>query len=404
MMPSVLLSTLGSPGDINPFIALALALRDLDVTPIFLANPYDLPVLERHGFEAVPVGESWDLMALVASDPKYLLSPQAGTHTTRDIFIPFSEKLYPATRAAIEKWKPGVVVAHAFCFGAHWAAEDAGVPRAVVHLAPISLLTRDLFAVYPPLGRLLMTLAVPLGQAQFDRLVRPLCEKLGVPWSKGILSRTMVFPDLLLGMWSPRFAPLSTSSRRGTLHACGFPSMKTTEALEPALEAFLEAGSVPVAVTLGTNAFAFAGAFFETTLGVLVARGHRVVVITKRPLEELPERCLSVPYADYKTLFPRCCAVIHHGGVGVTGAALTAGVPSVVVPFGHDQKDNALRVQALRVGRHVPRRKIARKLPAALEALLTAEVAERARDLGEALRADPDGPTTAATLIIQCLQ
>lgn len=39
----------------------------------------------------------------------------------------------------------------------------------------------------------------------------------------------------------------------------------------------------------------------------------------------------------YNLLFPRCAAVIHHGGSGTTAAALRAGVPQVICPFILDQ-------------------------------------------------------------------
>ncbi|XP_022642990.1 sterol 3-beta-glucosyltransferase, partial [Vigna radiata var. radiata] len=42
----------------------------------------------------------------------------------------------------------------------------------------------------------------------------------------------------------------------------------------------------------------------------------------------------SVPY---RWLFPKCAAVIHHGGSGTTAAALRAGTPQVVCPFMLDQ-------------------------------------------------------------------
>ncbi|CAJ1963621.1 unnamed protein product [Sphenostylis stenocarpa] len=42
----------------------------------------------------------------------------------------------------------------------------------------------------------------------------------------------------------------------------------------------------------------------------------------------------SVPYG---WLFPKCAAVIHHGGSGTTAAALQAGTPQVVCPFVLDQ-------------------------------------------------------------------
>ena len=40
---------------------------------------------------------------------------------------------------------------------------------------------------------------------------------------------------------------------------------------------------------------------------------------------------------DHATVFPRCAAVVHHGGSGTTAATLRAGVPQLLCPFGFDQ-------------------------------------------------------------------
>ncbi len=405
-MDTVLLASLGSPGDINPFIALGLALKEVGATPLFLANPHDIPSIERHGIGTIPVGEPWDLMSLVAGDPKYVLSPQAGLHTTRDVFIPYSRRLYPAAAKAIEAHRPAAVVSHAFCFGSTWAARSAGIPAVVAHLAPISLMSKEVFAVYPFFRRLLFALAVPLGKKQFGRLARPLCTELGIPWDDRIIERTMTEPDLLLGLWSRLFADLPSFSSGSGRVACGFPAPALAEpALDVALEEFLTTGDPPVAVTLGTNAFAFAGSFFDHALAACRKLGLRALVVSKKGALglDLADDAFVAGWADYGLLFPRCRAIVHHGGAGVTSQALGAGVPSVVVPFGHDQEDNGMRVERLGAGRLVPRSKTGRRLSAALSEILAPAAVERAARVGEALRQEEDGAAFAAGFLSKWL-
>lgn len=96
-------------------------------------------------------------------------------------------------------------------------------------------------------------------------------------------------------------------------------------------------------------------------------------------------------------LFPQMAAVVHHGGAGTTGAALTAGVPSVVVPFAVDQPFWASRVVALDVGpRPIPRKRLtSENLGAALRTATTDDaMARRAADLGTRIRAE-NGVATA---------
>ena len=60
---------------------------------------------------------------------------------------------------------------------------------------------------------------------------------------------------------------------------------------------------------------------------------------------------VTVPYAPHSEVMPRACAVVHQGGVGTTGQAMLAGRPMLVVPFSHDQPDNADRLRRRGVAR-----------------------------------------------------
>jgi len=99
-------------------------------------------------------------------------------------------------------------------------------------------------------------------------------------------------------------------------------------------------------------------------------------------------------------LFPRVAAIVHHGGAGTTGAALRAGVPSVVIPFSVDQPFWASRVFALGVGpRPIPRARLnADSLaPAISLAIADQQIRSRAARLGELIRAE-DGVAAAVRI------
>ncbi len=53
------------------------------------------------------------------------------------------------------------------------------------------------------------------------------------------------------------------------------------------------------------------------------------------------------PFVPHSVLLPRARCLVHHGGVGTTSQAFEAGIPQLVLPFAHDQFDNAARVQRL---------------------------------------------------------
>ena len=121
--------------------------------------------------------------------------------------------------------------------------------------------------------------------------------------------------------------------------------------------------------------------------------GWRGILLTQFP-EQLPARLpgnlRAFEYVPFSSVLPRSAALVHHGGIGTTAQALAAGVPQLVVPFAHDQPDNAVRVRRLGVGDFLrPRRYNTGAVGATLKRLLGAAAVrencrQRASDLAGA--------------------
>jgi rhamnosyltransferase subunit B len=107
------------------------------------------------------------------------------------------------------------------------------------------------------------------------------------------------------------------------------------------------------------------------------------------PAQTRPNLCIA-NYAPYSRLFPRASVVIHQGGVGTTAHALSSGKPMLVMPYSHDQPDNARRVRRLGVARVIRRRRYTAELAARKITLLLENGAmrQRAAMIGERLRAE----------------
>src|SRR5213075_3040591 len=84
-------------------------------------------------------------------------------------------------------------------------------------------------------------------------------------------------------------------------------------------------------------------------------------------------------YAPFKKLFPRCRAVVHHGGVGTTAQALAAGIPQLMLPMAWDQPDNAMRVRRMGAGEWLLPNSTAARIAGALAELMTPETRQRCR-------------------------
>jgi UDP:flavonoid glycosyltransferase YjiC (YdhE family) len=167
-------------------------------------------------------------------------------------------------------------------------------------------------------------------------------------------------PSLVLALFSELLAakqPDWPSQARIT----GFPLFdEDGEAdLSPELARFLEDGLAPIVFTLGMSAAVVAGDFYKHSVAAAHRLGRRAILVTgKNPRNlpaSLPAGMLACGYAPFSKLFPRAAAIVHHGGIGTTGFAMRAGRPMLVVPFSHDNPDNAERLARLGVARTVPR-------------------------------------------------
>ena len=116
----------------------------------------------------------------------------------------------------------------------------------------------------------------------------------------------------------------------------------------------------------------------------------------------LIEDVFQVTSVPHDWLFPQIDAACHHGGAGTLGASLRAGLPTVVKPYFGDQFFWGQQIESLGVGSCV-RRLTADSLAAALiTATTNAKQIERARKLGEQIRAE-DGIGNAVKAIYRDL-
>jgi hypothetical protein len=176
------------------------------------------------------------------------------------------------------------------------------------------------------------------------------------------------------------------------------------QTLPGALEAFLKAGSPPVVFTLGSSAVGAAGSFYSESLQAVKRLRIRAVFLTGPHAQGLEETVspdvLIWPAAPHAQLFARASVIVHQGGVGTTAQTMRSGCPMIVVPFAHDQFDNAERVRRLGVAQVVPRsRYSARTAETMLKSLLeNHSYKQSALDLSKIVQAER-GSTLAAQAI-----
>ena len=146
----------------------------------------------------------------------------------------------------------------------------------------------------------------------------------------------------------------------------------------------------------------------ELVMAALAQSQQRGILLTGwggLSVADLPEHIYVLERVPHDWLFPRCAAVVHHGGAGTTAAALRSGVPSIVVPFFADQPFWANRVAKAGVGpTPVPRGKLtASNLAQAISQAVTDKaMQQKAAALAAAIEAE-QGTQQAVALVEKCI-
>jgi sterol 3beta-glucosyltransferase len=105
--------------------------------------------------------------------------------------------------------------------------------------------------------------------------------------------------------------------------------------------------------------------------------------------QTLPDSIFLIKHADHVSLFPRCSCVIHHGGAGTTHTTLESGTPSVICSTYADQPFWGERITDLKIGRHIPFPKLTTEnMIQAIQELQHDDVKARAAEIGKRMKAE----------------
>jgi len=398
-----LLSTVGSRGDVQPLVALALQLRSMGQEAHVCAPPDFRALVEGFGLPFTPIGPEVRRAGAAGSRPTTPPSPEERRKAMEAMVVDQFETITAAAAGC-----DVMVGATALQIAAPTVAERMGVPYVFAAYCP-NVLPSPHHAP-PPLISLGQTPAPPT--ADFQELwardsarfhgtfgaaldaVRSSVGLEGVPEAQ-----RHVFTDRPWLAADPALAPWPDPTDGAVLQT-GAWMLRDDRALSPELESFLDAGEPPVYFGLGSMhaAEGVAGTMLEAAR----ALGRRAVV--SRGWADLSPQgegadLIVIGEANLQALFPRVAAVVHHGGAGTTTTASRAGAPQVVLPHVYDQYYWAERVQYLDAGTAHPQGPpTVDSLTSALQAALRPEVGARARTLAKEMR--DDGALTAATELI----
>lgn len=403
-MSRIVLTTIGSLGDLHPPIAIALELRDRGHDVVLATHNEYRTRIESLGFEFYairpdnPALEDAELMARMMDRKK-------GTEfVVRDWVFGHLREMY-SDLLNIAKTADFIVAGDGVP-AARVVAEKLGMKWAFFALAPASfcsvydppVLPIPLFSLLSKFrflgliaNRGVMNLARSVSRSWVEPMVQ-LREELGLspighPVFEGKYSPYLVLAlfSSVLGKPQPDWPPNSV------LTGFTFYDGKTDATKLPLeLLQFLETGDPPIVFTLGSAAVLDPGNFYRESIRVAQQLNRRAVFLMgkNQPPSDLPQTIIAVDYVPHSLIFPEACAIVHQGGIGTTAQALRAGKPTLVMPYSHDQPDNAARVERLGTSRMIPRENYtAQRAVTTLRALLDRpEYAAKASEIGRIVR------------------
>jgi rhamnosyltransferase subunit B len=366
----IVITTFGSFGDIHPYIPIALELKSRGHRPVIASLAFYKEKFEALGIEFHPIRPD---MGSPAENPEML--KRAMDRKTGTEYI-FKELLMPSIRQSYEdilevSRGADLLITHPITLAAPIVANVLKIPWVSTVLAPTSF-----FSIYDPpatpagkffdstvrLNPVIAKVLFALVKLKLKSWIKPLYalrEEVGLAPGEHPVFEGQHSPEMVLALFSKVMADPQRDWPPNTV-VTGFPFFDQRDALGTPRElaAFLEQGPPPIVFTLGSSAVWTAGDFYHQSLKAAVRLGSRAVLLRgerELDLPPLPPEVASFDYAPYSEIFPRAKAVVHQGGVGTTAQALRAGVPMLVVPFSHDQPDNAARMVRLGVGRQIQR-------------------------------------------------
>lgn len=398
----VLLSTIGSRGDVQPLVALALELRALGQEVRLCVPPDFRDWIESLGMPVTPIGpelRSTGKANPSAAPPSPERLRQLASATVATQF---------ETIAAAAQGCDVIVGATALQIAARSAAERMGIRYVFAAYCPTVLPSPH--HAPPPLGlrgdtptpaptdypelwardaeRFNATFGVALNSSRASLGLAPVSDV-----------RSHIFTDRPWLAADPTLGPWPDPEDQAVFQT-GAWILPDERPLSPELETFLDAGEPPV--YFGFGSIRASEDLSQVMIKSARAVGRRAIVsrgwADLSLVDDQPD-CLAIGEVNQQALFKRVAAVVHHGGAGTTTAAARVGAPQVVIPQLYDQHYWARRIHHLGIGTaHAPGTPTTDSLTSALRHALQPDVAARAQSIATAVRSD--GAQAAARRLI----
>jgi UDP:flavonoid glycosyltransferase YjiC (YdhE family) len=368
-MSKIVLATFGSLGDLHPMLALGRELQSRGHEITVAAMDFYRERIEKNEFRFHSMRPHFDIEDRELA--RRIMHPRKGPEILiNEIIFPQLRGMYDDLMRATEA--ADLLVTGEVVYVAKSIVEKTGIKWISTSLAPLSFFSSSDPNVYPTAQWYEHLRFLPSAfHGTLFKLMRRVVADWLVPYKSfrrelGLdENHDPIFfgknSDLLhLAMFSKVLAKPQPDWHRPTLQTgfCFYDGQNDVGKMPEGLQEFLEAGEAPIVFTLGSAAVWDAGDFFEESAKAAKLLGRRAILIygmMNEPPKNLDENIAGFEYAPFSRVFPQAACVVHQAGAGTTAQALRAGVPHLIMPYGHDQFDNAARCARLGVARRISR-------------------------------------------------
>lgn len=367
-MSRIVLTTIGSLGDLHPQIAIAFELRQSGHDVVFATHKEYQSTIEALGFKFYRMRPDASLVSSASEMARVMDLRKGAKYVVKWLTENLRDTYTDLTNAAKNA---DFILAGDGVYAARLVAEKLKIKWALCVLQPTAFFSAydpPIRAEFPFLAKLrIFGVGVNRAVVNFGKFVarswaEPIYQlraELGLP---PLLGNPIIddkySSDLTLALISPILIKPQLDWPKNTV-LTGFTFYDGSQVIEltQKLKQFLDSSLAPIIFTLGSAAVMAPGRFYQESIEAVKLLNCRAVLLIGKniPPENLPDNILAVDYAPYSQIFPRASVIVHQGGIGTTAQALRAGRPTLIVPYSHDQPDNAARVERLGTSRTINR-------------------------------------------------
>ena len=337
----IAVTSVGSEGDVRPYIALAAGLRKAGHDAFLVAARRYQGRAEGAKVPFRDSGQPWN-----EDDYRTVMRSVLAERS----FLKQGSLLMAAAQRELLAAVPGVIEAtRDVDLVVHHAADVTGFAASLVHKKP--RVTGTLMTDFLP-GTLAASF-MRFGARFMDRIFNPILAKAGLGPRRGIALELNESPLLNLVAVSRHIAP-ERASWKGRWVVTGYWFLDEAEVPPDAeLDEFVRERK-PVVITFGSMPALSARQLTDTIVDAVSRCGVPAIVqsgiATLGDDHPLPKDVRWVRYVPHGWLLRRAAGIVHHGGAGTCAAALRAGIPQAIVWHLGDQKTWGKAMLRLGVG------------------------------------------------------